>query len=134
MKRNGRLSLALHALAHMACDPSRPHTSAEIAEHIGTNAVVVRRVLGKLREAELLKSEKGRAGGWTFARDPKKITFADVYLSIDESLISGTGSVTACQCLLEQSVQETIFAILDNLEKDLVQKLGDIKISKITEY
>ena len=71
MKRNSRLSLALHTLSHMAGDPGRVRTSAEIADHAGTNPVVVRRVLGRLREAGLLTSEKGHAGGWRLARDPK---------------------------------------------------------------
>lgn len=64
MKRNSRLSLALHTLGHMARDPEAMGTSSEIATHAGTNPVVVRRVLGRLRKAGLLISEKGHAGGW----------------------------------------------------------------------
>ncbi|MEM7524351.1 MAG: Rrf2 family transcriptional regulator, partial [Pseudomonadota bacterium] len=37
MKRNSRLSLALHTLSHMAGDPDRMRTSADIAAHSGTN-------------------------------------------------------------------------------------------------
>jgi len=88
MKRNSRLSLALHTLGHMAGDPTQMQTSADIAEHAGTNPVVVRRVLGKLREAGLLESEKGHAGGWRLARLPSQITLADVYLALDESLVA----------------------------------------------
>ena len=62
MKRNSRLSLALHTLGHMAGDPDKMRTSSDIADHAGTNPVVVRRVLGKLRQAGLLTSEKGHAG------------------------------------------------------------------------
>lgn len=62
MKRNSRLSLALHTLGHMAGAPEHTRTSADIADHAGTNPVVVRRVLGKLRDAGLLTSEKGHAG------------------------------------------------------------------------
>ena len=85
MKRNSRLSLALHTLGHMAGDPARSRTSADIADHAGTNPVVVRRVLGKLREAGLLASEKGHAGGWRLARSPQEITLADVYLALDRT-------------------------------------------------
>ena len=63
MKRNSRLSLALHTLSHMAGDPSRVRSSADMADHAGTNAVVVGRVVGRLREAELMTSENGHAGG-----------------------------------------------------------------------
>ncbi len=90
MKRNSRLSLALHTLSHMAGDPDRVRTSSDIADHAGTNPVVVRRVLGRLREAGLLTSEKGHAGGWKLAKSPQSITLADVYRALDESLISGS--------------------------------------------
>ena len=87
MKKNSRLSLALHTLAHMAGEPEQMRTSADIADHAGTNPVVVRRVLGKLRDAQLLTSEKGHAGGWRLARSPHQITLADVYIALDLSLI-----------------------------------------------
>ncbi|MEL6680981.1 MAG: Rrf2 family transcriptional regulator, partial [Pseudomonadota bacterium] len=88
MKRKSRLSLALHTLGHMAGEPERVRTSADIAAHADTNPVVVRRVLGRLREAGLLISEKGHSGGWRLARSPHEITLADVYLALDESLIA----------------------------------------------
>lgn len=128
MKRNGRLSLALHALSHMAHDPHRPHTSSEIAEHIGTNAVVVRRVLGKLREARLLESEKGHAGGWRFASDPKTITFADIYRVIDERLITESERMTSSTCSIEDHLHEKIAGILQKLEIELIEKLADITL------
>ena len=59
MKRNSRLSLALHAPSHMAYDMDRAQTSSDIADHAGTNPVAVRRVLGKLRAVGLLTSERG---------------------------------------------------------------------------
>ena len=101
MKRNSRLSLALHTLGHMASDPERMQTSADIAEHAGTNPVVVRRVLGKLREAGLLMSEKGHAGGWRLAREPGQITLADVYLALDESLVAAGGDEVTPACSVE---------------------------------
>ena len=87
MKRNSRLSLALHTLSHMAVNPDRVRTSSDIAAHAGTNPVVVRRVLGKLREAGLLTSEKGHAGGWRLARQAQEISLADVYLALDERMV-----------------------------------------------
>lgn len=71
-KRNSHLLLALQTLGHMAADPERLRTSVDIANNAGTNAVVVRRVLGKLRETGLFASEKGHAGaGITSARRSK---------------------------------------------------------------
>ncbi|WP_424973238.1 RrF2 family transcriptional regulator [Dinoroseobacter sp. S76] len=131
MKRNSRLSLALHTLSHMAGDPDRLRTSAEIAAHAGTNPVVVRRVLGRLREAGLLISEKGHAGGWRLAREPDSITLADVYLALDERLVaSDTGGETPA-CSVEHALQKTVTGVLNEIEESLVARLAETRISDV---
>ena len=131
MKRNSRLSLALHTLSHMAGDPSRVRTSADIADHAGTNAVVVRRVLGRLREAGLLTSEKGHAGGWRLAREPQNISLADVYLALDESLIStGTENHTPT-CSVEHALQRQILNVMEEIEQSLINRLSETTISEV---
>ncbi len=108
MKRNSRLSLALHTLGHMAAEPEEWQTSADIAVHAGTNPVVVRRVLGRLRQAGLLTSEKGHSGGWKLARPPQKITLADVYLALDEQLIASGNSEDTHQCSVEYALHKKV--------------------------
>ena len=132
MKRNSRLSLALHTLSHMAGDPSRVRTSADIAEHAGTNPVVVRRVLGKLREAGLLSSEKGHAGGWRLAKSADSITLADVYLALDERLVSGAGGDAGpSHCSVETGLQARVAEVLDDIEASLVERLRETTIMDV---
>lgn len=129
MKRNSRLSLALHTLSHMAGDPTRMRTSADIADHARTNPVVVRRVLGKLREAGLLTSEKGHAGGWRLAKAPAKITLGDVYLALDERLVSGGEPVSeTSQCAVETGLHQRVADVFDDVEQTLVQRLHETTI------
>ena len=130
MKRNSRLSLALHTLSHMAGEPGRVRTSADIADHAGTNPVVVRRVLGKLREAGLLRSEKGHAGGWRLAKPAQSITLADVYLALDESLVSGPASeAEPGDCRVEANLQARVTEVLDDIEASLIARLRETKIT-----
>jgi len=131
MKRNSRLSLALHTLSHMAGDPGRVRTSAHIADHAGTNPVVVRRVLGKLREAGLLTSEKGHAGGWKLAREPESITLADVYLALDESLIASGEDDHASSCSVENALQRRVSGLMAEIEQSLVDRLRETTISEM---
>ena len=129
MKRNSRLSLALHTLSHMAGEPDRVRTSADIAEHARTNPVVVRRVLGKLREAGLLSSEKGHAGGWRLAQSAGSITLADVYLALDERLVSGSdGDVAPSHCSVETDLQVRVSEVLAEIEESLVARLRETSI------
>lgn len=131
MKRNSRLSLALHTLSHMAGDPDRMQTSADIADHAGTNPVVVRRVLGRLREAGLLISEKGHAGGWRLARTPDKITLADVYLALEESLVATSDAEEIPACSVEHALHRQVSGVLAEIEQTLVTRLGETTIAEV---
>jgi len=131
MKRNSRLSLALHTLSHMAGEPDRARTSADIAEHAGTNPVVVRRVLGKLREAGLLHSAKGHAGGWTLARPPEQISLADVYLALEESLVASGDDDAAPSCAVEHALQRRVAGVMKEIEESLIQRLGETNIVEV---
>lgn len=131
MKRNSRLSLALHTLGHMASEPDRMRTSADIAAHAGTNPVVVRRVLGRLREAGLLASEKGHAGGWRLARSPQEITLADVYLALDESLVAAGGEEDAPSCSVEHALHRKVSAVMEDIEQSLIDRLRETSIAEI---
>jgi len=55
MKHDSRLSAVLHTLLHMA-DAGRPMTSTELATHMNTNPVVVRRTMAGLRRAGFVSS------------------------------------------------------------------------------
>lgn len=131
MKRNSRLFLALHTLSHMAGNPQKTRTSADIAEHAGTNPVVVRRVLGRLREAGLLTSEKGHAGGWLLARDPNDISLADVYLALDERLVASDVATDTASCSVENALHKRVAGLLSDVEQSLVQRLAETSISEV---
>lgn len=128
MKRNSRLSLALHTLAHMAADPQQIQTSAQIAAHAGTNPVVVRRVLGHLRAAGLLVSEKGHAGGWKLARPPQEVSLADVYLALGERLVFAEETASAGGCAVENALHHKVTALMQELEQSLTSRLSQMTI------
>ena len=131
MKRNSRLYLALHTLSHMAGDPANTRTSAAIAEHAGTNPVVVRRVLGKLRKAGLLTSEKGHAGGWKLAKAPKDVSLADVYLALEEKLVASEAEDQADGCKVAHTMHNRVGEVLAQAEAELVQRLSKTSIADL---
>lgn len=131
LKPNSRLSLALHTLGHMAGEPDRVRTSADIADHAGTNPVVVRRVLGRLKKAGLLASEKGHAGGWWLAKDPQDITLADVYLALDEQMIAQETPGRSLSCSVEHALHERVASVFEEVERSLVEKLERTSISDV---
>lgn len=140
MKRDGKLSLALHALGHMAAAAeagARPLRSEDMAAHNGTNAVVVRRVLGRLREAGIVHSEKGHAGGWRLARDPAAVTVAEVHEALGPGdggsllahRLAGDGGPTTCA--IERALHEAVDAALRDAEALLLRRLAAITVAEL---
>lgn len=112
----------------MAGDPARMQTSGDIAEHAGTNPVVVRRVLGRLKDAGPLISVKGHAGGWQLARAPESITLADVYVALEESLVTSGVGMDTSDCSLETALHQRVAHVLQDVEESLVRRLGETTI------
>lgn len=133
MKRNSKLSLALHALGHMAADPGTPYRSEDIAGHNCTNSVVVRRVLGQLREAGIVVSARGHAGGWRLARSADDITIAAVYRALGESVFGSSSKPEAPTgpCVIEKTLHAVMNDALALAEKDLLERLDAITIARL---
>jgi Rrf2 family protein len=93
--------------------------------------VVVRRVLGSLREAGLLVSESGHAGGWRLARAPQEITLADVYLALDESLVAPQTDTEAHDCSVEHALHARVSKVMEEVEQTLIRKLSETTILAI---
>lgn len=73
-----KLPRVLHVLIHLSLR-ERIMSSAEIANMVATNPVVVRRMLAGLRESGLIEATKGRSGGWRVSKPLTDISVADVF-------------------------------------------------------
>ena len=87
MNRDTRLSDVLHVLLHMDQAKERL-TSDVLARSMGTNPSVFRRTMAGLREAGLVRSERGHGGGWQLARPLGEITLLDVYDALGAPIFS----------------------------------------------
>lgn len=131
LRQDTRLSRLLHVLLHMAHSDA-PMTSQQIADMLGTNAVVVRRTMAGLRDGGLVAAERGHGGGWTLIKDTQDITLRDIYACIGEpTLFAFNLSNPAPQCLVEQSVNATISETLDEASAALLAKFESIRLSDI---
>lgn len=131
MKPNSKLALTLHCLGHMAVDPSRVMTSDQIALHNHTNAVVVRRVLGLLRDNGLVRSAKGHAGGWQLARPPATITVADVYAALEEPFLTTRPLSTNPGCAIVAAMQGIVTEAMAQAEAVLRQHFAQATIADL---
>ncbi|MBL0916997.1 MAG: Rrf2 family transcriptional regulator [Sphingopyxis sp.] len=131
MKRDSRLSGVLHVLLHMA-EADAPLTSEQLAKAMQTNPVVIRRILGGLRDAGFVRSEKGHGGGWTIARDLASITMRDVYDAIGCPNLMAMGNRTdAPGCLVEQAVNAALESSFREAEALLLGSFSRVTLAAL---
>jgi Rrf2 family protein len=86
---SSRFAVAVHALSVIALSEEEAVTSDYIARSVKTNPVVVRRLLGHLRRAGLVRVQPGPRGGAWLARPAATILLSDVYRAVEEGQVLG---------------------------------------------
>ena len=133
MKRDSRLSSVLHALLHMA-DCGEPMTSEQLATCMRTNPVVVRRTMALLRNAGLVKSTRGHAGGWTLTASLSEVTLRQLHEALGEPAIFAIGNRNeAPECLVEQAVNAALEGAFAEAEELLLERFSAVTLSDLAE-
>lgn len=133
MKRDSRLSFALHALLHMAQQPGVTKSSTEMATYSGTHPVVVRQTFAGLREAGIVSSRKGRGGGWQLARPLAEITLEQVQRALNERVVdvSTEEAVGHEGCLVQQVVHSALDDAVAEANRVLDRHLAGITLADL---
>lgn len=131
MKRDSRLSSVLHALLHMA-EQDGPVTSETLAQCLGTNPVVVRRTMGYLREAGIVTSDRGHAGGWRIHADLGAVTLLQLHEALGEPAMFAIGNRNQTpECLVEQSVNAALEGTFAEAEALLLKRFSEITLADL---
>lgn len=131
MRNDSRLSRMLHALLHMA-RRDEALTSEALAGMLETNSVVVRRTMAGLREAGLVRSEKGHGGGWRIARDLSHVSLLDVYRAVGEPRIFAIGNASDHPtCAVERVVNAALDESLAEAQAMLSKRLASVRLSEL---
>jgi Rrf2 family protein len=78
MRVSARVDYAIRAAAEMAAKPGQSLKAEALAKTQGISVSFLETILGDLRRAGLVASQRGRAGGYQLARGPADISVADV--------------------------------------------------------
>ena len=82
MKISSRFTIAVHILSLVTIERGVVCTSEWIAESVNTNPVVIRRIMGKLKQAGLISIRRG-LGGASLEKPLQEITLLDVYRAVE---------------------------------------------------
>jgi Rrf2 family protein len=127
-----RFAVALHILTLLASSGGESLTSECIAGSVNTNPVVVRRLLGLLRQKGFVSSQPGNGGGWQLLKDPSSITLLDVRLAINESPpFSMHTNPPNPACTVGRNIQGALTGVYQQAERALEAELAQTTIQKL---
>ena len=107
-------------------------TSEELARRMSTDPTVVRRTMAGLRDAGIVRSEKGHGGGWSLERALEKVTMLDVHHALGITNVFAVGARTESPgCFVEQAVHRAMKGAIDAAEGVLLQQLGAVSLASI---
>jgi Rrf2 family protein len=131
---SSRFAVAVHALAYMAWRRAEPVTSERLAGSVNTNPVVVRRIIGALRNAGLVSVQPGVGGGAVLARDPGQITLLDVYRAVeDEDLFALHAQPPCSSCHVGGNIQQVLQGVFHDAREAMEGRLQAVTIRQVFE-
>ncbi len=131
MGSNSNFSVAVHALVILAVR-QRLTTSSFIAGSVNTNPVVVRRVLGMLVSAGLVRSAPGKRGGFELARPADAIRLADVRGAIEDApVIRIHANPENTTCAVSCNIKQVLGELGERVEAAVDQELARTTIADV---
>lgn len=108
-------------------------SSEKIAENVCTNPARIRKILAKLRKAELVRTKEGNGGGYYFQGDAADATLAKICRAVEEipvSVSKKTGDPDM-KCQIASGMAAIMDEIYEGLNQLCVKRLEEISIADI---
>ena len=133
MQISSRFTMAIHMFACIDTFSDQKMTSDFMAASIGTNPVIIRKLLQQLKAAGLIKVSRG-TGGVTITRPLDQITFLDIYKAVectpDEELFHFHENPNS-NCPVGRNVHRVLDSKLDNIQTAMENELAKITLNKL---
>jgi len=126
--------MAVHVLMLLAKASGENLKSEYISESVNTNAVVIRRLLCQLAQANLVVSQTGAAGGTRLAKSAGEINLNEVYQAVS------TGEVFALHrqkpnqdCPVGKNIESVLCRLQKEIDKVIEEKLSQKTLQNVLE-
>lgn len=133
MQISSRFTMAIHMFACIETFTDRKMTSDFMAASIGTNPVIVRKLLQQLKAAGLIEVSRG-TGGVTVTKPLDEITFLDVYKAVectpDEQLFHFHENPNP-KCPVGKNIHHVLDDRLNQVQKAMEDKLATMTLADV---
>ena len=133
MQISSRFTMAIHMFACIDTFTDRKMTSDFMAASIGTNPVIVRKLLQQLKAGGLIEVSRG-TGGVTVTKPLDEITFLDVYKAVectpDEQLFHFHENPNQ-KCPAGKNIHHVLDDRLNQVQKAMEDKLATMTLADV---
>jgi DNA-binding IscR family transcriptional regulator len=134
MQIGTRFSVAIHILLCVEVfKESRKVTSDFIASSVNTNPVVIRKIMGLLREAGIIEIAAG-TGGIRLTRKPSKVSLLDVFAAVEsvkEGRLFKIHDDTAPGCPVGGNIEELLAGFFGEAQSAMERKLAGFSLERL---
>ncbi len=133
MKISSRFTVAVHILSLVTIENSTLCTSEWISESVNTNPVVIRRVMGKLKNAGLIQVRRG-TGGASLLKPLKEISLLDVYHAVEvveEGELFQFHENPNPNCPVGANIQAVLELILNRAQEAMERILDEVTMEEL---
>ncbi len=130
---SSKLTVGIHILTVLATAPGNTMTSDFIAGSVNTNPVVIRRLLGQLREAGIVESQGGLGGGWRLKVEPRRITLLEVLRAMEPKgeTIALHRNKPNPNCRVGGNIQRVLTGVYGEVERRMDEELAKTTIAGV---
>ena len=126
--------MAIHALTFLArWEGDGLQSSGKVAESLESNPVLVRRILGLLRDKGMVASTEGSGGGWRLARPAEEISLYDAYAAVEggEVLLPVHTHPPSQSCVIGRHMQSLLEDEFAAAQRALEERLSRTSIAEM---
>lgn len=132
MSRSRRFPVAIHTLSLLAVKPEKHFSSDLIARSVGTNSVVIRRVLSMLHKAGMIACQAGVGGGAKLAVSPKELSLLEIYRAVEASELFALHKPQP-ECPVACALQTELVETMKRLENAMFQEMSNITLDQFSK-
>ena len=133
MQISSRFTMAIHMFACIDTFTDQKMTSDFMAGSIGTNPVIIRKILQQLKAAGLVEVSRG-TGGVTITRPLDQITFLDIYKAVEcapEEQLFHFHENPNPMCPVGKNIHRVLDGRLHEVQRAMEEKLAEMTLADV---
>ena len=133
MQISSRFTIAIHIITCIEAFKDECKTTSDfLAASVNVNPVVVRRILGQLKKADIVETKRGSGGAYA-SKPLNEITFYDIFKAVDcvEGDLFHFHENPNTKCPVGRNIHFVLDDRLRDVQNTMESKLKEIKLSDV---